>query len=201
MKNKLFFLAIPIALVSFLSTKSIHVENSHKLDMNNIGSEPLYRLCDKKGYHYYTSSKESYHNYISAGWKPEGVIGYVFKQEVKGSLPVWVTRKTTDRYCDQGCADYLFTISKEEQLFAISNYGYSNDGWLAGEIPVFYMAPTQLPGTTPLYRILQTHLSPNGHFYTTDVNERNHILGDATNYRDEGIGGYVWTTQVSLPAQ
>lgn len=166
-----------------------------------INSEPLYRLCDPKGYHYYTSNKDKYYNYISLGWKPEGIIGYVFNQQVKGSLPVWVTRKTTDRYCNLGCADYLFTISKEEQLFAISNFGYSNDGWLSGDIPVFYMAPTQLPGTTPLYRVLQTSLSPNGHFLTTNVSERNLIVGDATNYRDEGITGYVWSTQVSLPTE
>ena len=83
-------------------------------------------------------------------------------------------------------------------LNAIGKYKYFPMGEGKGINHLLFISPTQLPGTTPVYRILQTSLKTHGHFYTSSQDERNRLVYDTQNYRDEGIVGYIWTSPVSL---
>jgi hypothetical protein len=115
---------------------------------------------------------------------PLHCMAWVFAQPVQGTVPVY-------RYLNPETGKHFFTTSHEEGQQAVYRYGFADEGICC------YVAPTQLPGTVPLYRL---YSDKGGHFYTTD-SRLEQWLELRENFRSEGITGYVWATSVNLPSQ
>ena len=109
---------------------------------------------------------------------------YVFNQLIVDTVTLY-------RYRNRLSGDHFFTTSETEGNQAIVKYDCVPEGICC------YLAPTQSPGTVPLYRLLYNN---KYHRYLTnaDVRAIDMYRGWA---EDEGITGFVWTSPVSLPAQ
>jgi hypothetical protein len=198
MESKLFISPLPVVLLlmTFMGKeKDTTVQNEksiNKINRETVKSFAFYRFADDFGYHIYVYGA-GYRSLIETDKKkPELKIGYVFDKEVQGSVALWRAL----RLIRGGGRDELYTTNYGEVIDAMTKYNFAFN-----YRPYAFIAPTQLPGTTPLYRILQTDLKVHGHFYTTSLEERNSLLADTVKHKDEGIAGYLWTTQVSLPAR
>ena len=97
----------------------------------------------------------------------EGITGYVWTRGYWPGL-------------DQS-GDYFYTTNPKGE--AAPMLGYTSEG-ITG-----YVAKTQLPGTTVLYRWVN-HQS-GYHFYTTDPGGE---TASSIGYSLEGVTGYVWTS-------
>ena len=89
--------------------------------------------------------------------------------------------------------NHFFTASRAEALSAMRSYGYRSEGICC------YIAPTQLPGTVPLYRLRRPGRN-SVHRYLIDQYEKDRLIA-ADGYVNEGIAGYVWTTAVTRTVQ
>ena len=178
-------------------------ENNTRRGNGVITTVPLYRLCDDKGYHMYITDKSIKDQLLLRGQKKgEGIVGYVFLKQVRESVRLYglklylESHKATEPYSG---IESLYTTDEDEMLYARGKFHYQLDDGFNAYISTAYVQNTNsIPPTKPLYRILQLSLQPQGHFYTTNTDERNALLKDTKNYRDEGIAGYVWEGVVSL---
>lgn len=91
-----------------------------------------------------------------------------------GTLPTY-------RYYSQTDKDHYYTTNWY-------NLRGGKDGFVYENVE-FYMYPNQVLGTVPLYQYYS--LSDRDHYYTT-------VSGNYTNFRSEGIAGYVYNRFVPL---
>jgi hypothetical protein len=123
-------------------------ETNNSIYRESIKSFAFYRFTDTFGYHTYVYGA-GYRSLIENDKKkPDLKIGYVFDKKVQGSVALWRAL----RYIRGGGRDELYTTSYIEVMDAKSKFNLVFD-----YRPYAYIAPSQLPGTTPIYRILQTH--------------------------------------------
>ncbi len=94
------------------------------------GTVPLYRMYydgtaeyswkDKD--HVCLSDVADWYDYYTNGWRYEGVLGYIYKTQKPGTVPIYLlNRPNSDSFC---------TISSEEATVAVQQYGYENKGVL-----------------------------------------------------------------------
>jgi hypothetical protein len=89
-----------------------------------------------------------------------------------------------------GVGDHFYTTSAAERDSAVANYGYHEEGIAC------YVFGSQVPGTTPLYRLTSPHAFSGDHFYTTSAAERDAAVS-VHGYQDEGTACYVYNSQAS----
>lgn len=87
-----------------------------------------------------------------------------------------------------GQGDHFYTTNAAEHA-SVSRAGVYKDEGIEG-----YLATTQVPGSTPLYRLVARHGSGLDHFYTTSASERQSAM--RSGYRDEGVAGYIASSQL-----
>lgn len=80
--------------------------------------------------------------------------------------------------------DHFYTTSAAERDYAVSHFGYANEGMTG------YVGTQATSGRTPLYRVYSSQ--SGDHFYTTSAGERDNAV-NRLGYRNEGIAGYVGT--------
>src|ERR1039457_1980294 len=100
---------------------------------------------------------------------------HVFNEQAKGIVPLL-------RYVHNKSGDHFFTTDANEGATAVQAYGYASEGICC------YIAPTQLSGTVPMYRLLKG----NKHRYVTSVDARDKATFEQ-GWKLEGIAGYVWS--------
>jgi hypothetical protein len=135
---------------------------------------PIYRaLNPATGAHVYVTNTAN----LPPGTTQEGIAGYLMKTPAAGTSKLYALTASN--------GDYFYTASEPERENAIRKLGFQDHG-VAG-----YIATTQLPGTVPMYRMLNT--TNQQHFYTTNPAEHASVLAKG-GFTDEGVVGYVWQT-------
>lgn len=76
------------------------------------------------------------------------------------------------------------TISEAEKTAVIDNYN-----WFRFEGIGFFACPSQISGSSPVYRFFNT--SAGGHFFTLSESEKNAVLENYKWFRFEGTGFYA----------
>lgn len=167
-----------------------------------LNAVPLHRFVELHGsfYHFYTADqKEAEGLKKNAGWKYEGIIGYVFPKKVNDTVPLYRLLKS-----EFGGTNHFYTVDMNEANNAIQG------GWIAEGI-AGYVSKDKVAGTKALHRLYKPcYGAPNdgkfrdicedatggdAHFYTTDEKE----LASATQggYQLIRVEAYVWETAAS----
>jgi Repeat of unknown function (DUF5648)/Purple acid Phosphatase, N-terminal domain len=137
--------------------------------------EPLYRMTGGSD-HFYTTDASEHSRLASQGsYRDEGVTGYLAKNQISGSVPVYRLSRSIGT-----SGDHFYTANPAERQ-AAEQQGYKDEGQIG------FIAQNQLPGTVALYRLL----NGNNHFYTADPSEYQRIK-QTSGWRDEGVIGYIW---------
>ena len=150
----------------------------------SLQTVPLYRLLKNgTGNHFYTTSAtERDYTVNHYGYKYEGIAGYVFSTQVADSVPLFRLVLTTST-----ALDHFYTTSAAERDNAVKTYSYKYEGIQC------YVLPTQMKGTTPLYRLVNG--TPD-HFYTISSTEKDNAVKNY-GYKYEGVAGYMFATSQS----
>ncbi|HYM94578.1 MAG TPA: hypothetical protein VET23_10595 [Chitinophagaceae bacterium] len=222
------YLIITLTAVSFLlSAKKIDHNSAIITKTNAVTAVPVYRLVDPNGYHFYTTNEAEKNATIKdLGYHDEGILGYVFTQQVAGTVPLYRYRSELDYFTNIEnntsalIARHFYTTNQNDEELKPQNYGYSLGGdgnssvhgtlrnYISEGIQC-YVSPTNEPGTIPVYHLRQTRIGvvkdgdhnkmqPGAYdnFYTIDQQEK----FSATykyNYTDKGIAFYVWIARLS----
>ena len=112
-------------------------------------------------YHFYELQKDYFHFYTAnqdeaaalkkqKGWKYVGITGYVLAKQKPGTVPLFRMVKS-----EFGGTNHFYTTNLDEANAAINNGGWTAEGIVG------YVAPTQFPGTVPLYRLYLGCQTPN----------------------------------------
>ena len=117
---------------------------------------------------FYTASVEEKGYAGGLGFSFTGVVGYVLKTQLPGTVPLH--RLFKDKYHDH------FLTTDEEENGYFQGLGYAYEGVLG------YVSKMPLPGTKPLYRVFS-----KTHCYDTLESFR-------TNKNFEKVEAYVWTS-------
>ncbi|AFZ36162.1 hypothetical protein Sta7437_2632 [Stanieria cyanosphaera PCC 7437] len=91
--------------------------------------------------------------------------------------------KSVYRFYNKNTGVHLYTVSEVEKNSIIDNLG----SIYRFEDTAYYAYDTAVDGTTPVYRFYNTNLDV--HFYTPSTVERDFVLDNLPQYRQEGIGG------------
>lgn len=173
------------------------------------GTVPLYRFYNTiSGNHFYTASeseKSALINNPQWGYSYEGVMVYVYANQVNGTTNVYrfysaatddhfytaseeeknsISLSPVYRFVNASSGDHFYTTSESEKAI-ISNT--SQSGYLFEGI-AFYAYTTQVNGSVPVYRSVSS--ATGDHFYTTSSTEK-----DAAGYAYEGIAFYAFASQ------
>ena len=156
-----------------------------------VSTVPLYRMYHAgTGINFYTANPARRKNAAANGWSTIGKAGYVFDRKMPGTVPLYMA------ITDQGAgAIFVYTINFDEVLKLTRKRVW----WTEGDGIVCYVAPAQLPGTRPLYRLQRPNIGTIGRsdsFYTTSKAERDSAVSQAQ-YQLVGTEGYVWSASVT----
>ena len=107
-----------------------------------VTASPLYRFYqDSFDYHFYTADPEERNNLKKQdGWTEYQSMGYVFRQYVPGTVPLYRLTKQ-----ELGGSNHFYTIDKSEADNAAQNLGWTSEGVTC------YVSQTQAAGTVPFY--------------------------------------------------
>lgn len=169
---------VVVQLLGLIAFTQLSVMPVHAAQNPGFPTKPLFRTCNPRGYHFYTTDanelrklRDTYEQVL------EGFEGHLAVSQVPGSVPLFRLYNAND---------HLYTTSSDEVASATKCCGFKLEG------PIGFIATTQQPGTTPLYR--HYHPALGSHFYTTSKGESDAIKND---WKLEGIAGYVWTVPTS----
>ncbi|MCA1636126.1 MAG: hypothetical protein LC785_16150 [Acidobacteria bacterium] len=201
----------------------------------NVSTVPLYRLyAPSTGIHFYTTDVNRRLESMGSGWKSEGVAAHVLNEQAPGTVTLYVLIIWL-RFNDvEGNPVFGYTTSEQEKTTLLQApqvpklWGgyvyYKKSQWhFDGSGIAGYIAPTQLYGTVPLYRL--HHLPEFGpeeentsslaivntdehkyrkcrpssfdNFYTTSEEEKAKAITDY-GYKFVGVVGYVWPQPTSV---
>ena len=141
------------------------------------------------GFHFYTAdADEAAALKTQPGWDYQGVIGYVFWLPVPGTVPLYRLGKE-----EFGGTNHFYTIYKDEADRAVNSLDWTAEGIAA------YVSPTQVLGTTLLYRMYKPPSdSETGdvHFYTT----KRELTFDYRyhNFQSVVMPAYIWTNATTV---
>lgn len=160
-------------------------------------------------FHFYTANPDERASLKQQpGWKEYGQMGYVFREQVPGTIPLYRLVKA-----EFGGANHFYTIDKKEADSA-AGMGWTFEGVCC------YVSKTPVEGTVPLYRLYKAvHTSGDSegsffgnllggkpfssstgdvHFYTVYPAERDSAMKQGFQFiRNEA---YVWEKQM-LPVK
>ena len=167
---------------------------------------PLYRFYQAASdFHFYTADPVERANVSKmAGWKEYQQMGFVYREQVPGTVPLYRLAKS-----EFGGSNHFYTIDKKEADNASQNLGWTFEGIAC------YVSKTPVAGTLPFYRLykaVHTEGDTEGsflgnliggkpfssttgdvHFYTTDAPERDKAMKHGFQFvRTEA---YVWAQQ------
>lgn len=154
-------------------------------------------------FHFYTANPDERASLKQQpGWKEYGQMGYVFREQVPGTIPLYRLSKM-----EFGGANHFYTIDKKEANSA-AGMGWTPEGVCC------YVSKTPVEGTVPLYRLYKGVNASSGgggslmdkifgagpafeagtggdvHFYTIFPKERDAAMGSGFQFiRNEA---YVW---------
>ncbi len=157
-----------------------------------VAAVALFELSSKKGGHALITDNpdEAYElrNVYKLGWTGENPTFAVFPAAAKGTVALL-------RFDNPKTQDHFFTTDTTEGANAVAKLHYVSEGVCC------WVSPTQVAGTTPLFRLLKGAQ----HLFVVGVAEEEVALGRG--YTLEGTAGWVWTLPapfqplVLLPAQ
>jgi len=146
---------------------------------------PIYRLAN---YHnsypyFYTASNVEVDSAEKNGYTLQGIGFYAFETRGNDSslAPVY-------RLYNPSVENYLYTTSTSERDSALSAGAYQNQGI------VFYAYTSAFNSASPIYRLFS---NGHGYFYTTSSTERDYATN--TNWTDQGIAFWAFTSPVLNP--
>lgn len=150
------------------------------------GILPVYRFwSDTKRHHFFTishSEKSSVeNNYSTRVWRYEKPAFFAYRNEVCNASPVY-------RFWSDTKQGHFFTINEAERNHIIANY--PQNVWRYEGIA--YCAHQKASTSTPVYRFWSN--SQQGHFYTADASERDHIINNypLNVWRYEGVAFWAY---------
>jgi len=150
------------------------------------GADPaaVYRFYNTRtGTHFYTISQAERDAVVAQypWFTLEGVAYYALTAAASGASPVY-------RFFNTATGTHFYTISQAERDKVVATYPV-----FVYEGPVYY-APVGGgdPGTTALYRFFNT--KTGAHFYTTNPEERDHVVATWPWFAFEGESYYVYTS-------
>jgi hypothetical protein len=171
-------------------------ESNLSLDINSaMGTSPVYRFWSNTYMHHFYTISETDKNYVIATWPTvwtyEGPVFNAFTSQVDGTLPVY-------RFWSDTFMGHFYTISEIEKNYVIATWP---DTWTY-EGPVYYAYPTQVSGTSPVYRFWSNTFM--GHFYTISETEKNYVIAtwpDTWTYEGPVFYAYqnISTSTINLP--
>ncbi|KAF7349635.1 hypothetical protein MSAN_01689600 [Mycena sanguinolenta] len=170
--------AIFISVVIRL-TGALHISEPQKGTCGDLGNAvPFYRTYNAAAVdHYYTASVSRV-NQFDSQWALQQVAAFVFVDQEDSTVPLY-------HLYNGNVVDNFYTTSMTEVEAALK-IGYQN---VTTDVdPMTYIYPTQICGSTPLYRLYSASGTDN--FYTTSESERLEVIAN-NGYADVEIAGYV----------
>ncbi len=157
-----------------------------------VAAVALFEISKQHGNHALITDNadEAYElrNIYKLGWAGENPTFAVFPQAAVGTVALL-------RFDNPKTQDHFFTSDPAEGANAVAKLKYVSEGVCC------FVSPTQVAGTTPLFRLLKG----NQHLFVAGVADEEAALGRG--YKLEGTAGWVWTLPapfqplVVLPAQ
>lgn len=226
MQPRLVF-AAALALTVLLSFRRSGNLSASPHSATAVTAVPLYRLSDPYGYHFYTTNEAEKNATIKdLHYSYEGILGYVFPQQVAGTVPLYRYRSELDYFTNienntsAFIARHFYTTNQNDEELKVQNYGYSLGGnggaavhgtlrnYISEGIQC-YVSTANVVGATPIYRLRQNRIGvvndgdhnkmfPGAYdnFYTNDEQEK-FTATYKYSYTDKGIGFYAWKTSIS----
>jgi len=144
---------------------------------------PVYRFYNNQtGVHFYTISGSERDTVLNnyPQFLYEGAVFWAFNTQETGTAPVY-------RFYNTRLGTHFYTQSETEKNYVIANYPV-----FAYEGAVYYAPPTQdYAGGTALFRFYNTRTG--AHFFTRNVDERDHVLATWPWFAYEGVAYFVMT--------
>ncbi|CAN5331376.1 hypothetical protein BH10ACI2_BH10ACI2_02850 [soil metagenome] len=156
---------------------------------------PLYRLF--LGDHFYTTNKAERDSAVqNAGYRDEGIAGYVYATSQPGTVELRRFVKETNR----GTRHYYATTRAE--FVAAQQDGYKSEGACC------YVSKEAVNGAVPFYQLYLKPKNPSGinpaeaygddHLYTTNEKEKYDAI-NKFQYVIQPTAGYIWTATYPRP--
>jgi hypothetical protein len=213
MKRVLFLTCVSVALLSLAlfnpKTQIFRAQASPEPAAEQVAAVPLYWYFNKfNEFHFFTASLAEGTAFAktqqAAGWKYMGTIGWVFPQQVPGSVPLYRLVKEED---EPKGVNHFMTVDKAEADHAANNLGWHFEGIMC------YVSPKQVAGTVHLYRLYRPlqDLSGQGsglikyttkigdtHYYTVSEEDMNEYVN--VGYTLVRTEAFIWSkaTTISL---
>lgn len=151
----------------------------------------VYRFYNTNlGVHFYTASEGEKDNVLKTlpQYRFEGASYTSAADPLTGveSVPVY-------RFYNKNTGVHLYTSSEEEKNSIQKNLG----GIYRFENTAYYAFNNQIDGTIPIYRFYNTNLDV--HFFTPSAAEKEFVIDNLPQYRQEGIGGVAFYTYDYTP--
>jgi len=160
---------------------------------------PVYRFFNTNlGVHFYTTSEVEKQFVLDElpQYRFEGA-SYTSVAQPSANADPLTGAKSVYRFYNQNTGVHLYSSSEEEKNFIQNELGtiyrFENTAYYA------YNNPTD--GTIPIYRFYNTNLDV--HFFTPSAVEKDFVIDNLPQYRQEGIGGvafyaYEYTSDTSI---
>lgn len=148
---------------------------------------PVYRFwSDTKKHHFYTQSAQErdqvISNYDDNVWRYEGIAYYTSRTEAcRGS--------GVHRFWSNSKQGHFYTINDAEKNQIINNY--PQNIWKYEGTSFCANASQQNYAQKPVYRFWSN--AYQGHFYTLDDDEKNHLINNDRNWSYEGVSYFANT--------
>jgi hypothetical protein len=144
---------------------------------------PVYRFYNNlTGVHFYTISGSERDTVLNnyPQFLYEGAVFWAYNNNEVGTSPVY-------RFYNTRLGTHFYTQSESEKNFVIANYPvFTYEG------AVYYAPQTQdYAGSTALFRFYNTRTG--AHFFTRNVDERDHVLATWPWFAFEGVAYFVMT--------
>jgi hypothetical protein len=162
-----------------------------------IAGVPLMRFRHKVlGTHFYTADPAESKLLADSGeWESEGITGYVFRQQAKGTVPLYRYKQIRqDNHT-------IYAYQTNERGYGDAQQGYvslGGEGLYTFDGIACYVAKERVSGTVPLFDLVNNQY---GHFLTANSDEQANALNKLGYSSPRGDDGFVWTTPVTLEAE
>lgn len=152
--------------------------------LDNVTTKPWYRLYNLNSkVHFWTLSATEYASLGNLGWRQEGIAGYLFDSQVRGSTSLY-------RLYNESTGKHHWTKDSNEYGILVG-LGWKSEGVAGYVFETLDGVPASL---IPYYRLYNS--DKQSHFYTQDDAEYSY-LGDV-GWNQEGVGYYIYDSSITI---